>query len=109
MDVISSYQAGVKNVVASAGTAMTEMHLRELKRFTGDIRLCFDSDQAGVAATERVIPIAQKVEVSLRIVDIAGAKDPDELVQKDSSAWEKAIDQAVYAPDWLIKHYQKQL
>jgi len=109
MDVIASHQAGVKNVVASAGTAMTEQHLRELKRFTGDIRLCFDADRAGIAATERVIPMAQKTEVNLRIVSIEGAKDPDELIQKDLSAWQKAIDGAVYATDWLIEHYQQQL
>jgi DNA primase len=109
MDVISSHQAGVTNVVASAGTAMTENHLRELKRFTGDIRLCFDADRAGVAATERIIPIAQKTEVNLKIVRIEGAKDPDELVQKDVKAWQKAIDNAVYAPDWLMDHYKKEL
>jgi DNA primase len=109
MDVISSHQAGVFNVVASAGTAMTENHLRELKRFTGDIRLCFDADRAGVAATERMIPVAQKVEVNLKIVSIPGAKDPDELVQKDVKAWQKAIEQAVYAPDWLIEHYKKEV
>lgn len=109
MDVISSHQAGVTNVVASAGTAMTEMHLRELKRFTGDIRLCFDADQAGVNATERVIPLAQKVEVSLRIISVKGAKDPDELIQKDLAAWKKTIEEADYAPDWLIKQYQEQL
>jgi DNA primase len=109
MDVISSHQAGVANVVASAGTAMTENHLRELKRFTGDIRLCFDADRAGVAATERMIPVAQKVEVNLKIVTITNAKDPDELIQKDLAAWDKAIEQAVYAPDWLIEHYKKEV
>lgn len=109
MDVLSSHQAGVTNVVASAGTAMTEQHLRELKRFTGDIRLCFDADRAGVAATERIIPLAQKVEVSLKIVSIAGAKDPDELVQKDVKAWQQVINKAVYAPDWLMGHYKKEL
>jgi DNA primase len=109
MDVIASNQAGVVNVVASAGTAMTENHLRELKRFTGDIRLCFDADRAGVAATERMIPVAQKVEVNLKIITIKGAKDPDELIQKDLNAWAKAIDQAVYAPDWLIEHYKNEV
>jgi DNA primase len=83
--------------------------LRELKRFTGDIRLCFDADQAGITATERVIPLAQKTEVNLRIVSIKGAKDPDELIQKSLTAWNKAIDGAVYATDWLIEHYQQQL
>jgi DNA primase len=109
MDVISSHQAGVTNIVASAGTAMTEMHLKQLKRFTGDIRLCFDADRAGMAATERVIPLAQKTEVSLKIINISGAKDPDELIQKDVSQWKKAVQKAVYAPDWLIERYKEQL
>jgi len=109
LDVIASHQAGVTNVVASAGTAMTEQHLKELKRFTGDIRLSFDSDRAGVAATERVIPIAQKLGVALRIITIKDAKDPDELVQKSVAAWKKAIEKAVYATDWLIENYKSQL
>ena len=106
LDVISSHQAGVANVVASAGTAMTEQHLRALKRFTGDVRLSFDADRAGITATERVIPLAQKVDVSLRIITIKDAKDPDELVRKDPKLWQKAIDDAAYAPDWLIERYQ---
>jgi DNA primase len=109
MDVISSHQAGVLNVVASAGTAMTESHLKELKRFTGDIRLCFDADRAGVEATERMIPVAQKVEVNLKIITIQEAKDPDELIQKDLKSWEKAVEQAIYAPDWLIDHYKNEV
>ena len=109
MDVLASHQAGVINVVASAGTAMTEMHLKELKRFTGDIRLCFDADRAGINATERVIPLAQKIEVNLRIVSIQGAKDPDELIQKSVDDWKAAIDKDAYAPDWLIERYQAEL
>lgn len=109
LDVIASHQVGVKNVVASAGTAMTEPHLRELKRFTGDIRLSFDADRAGISATERVIPIAQKVEVALRVITIKDAKDPDELIQKDPKLWTDAIDKAVYATDWLIDTYKNQL
>jgi DNA primase len=109
LDVITSHQAGVANVVASAGTAMTERHLSELKRFTNDIRLCFDADPAGVAATERVIPIAQKVGVNLRIVSIENAKDPDELIQSDLAAWRAAIKNAQEAPEWLINHYKNQL
>lgn len=107
MDVIASHQAGIKNVVASAGTAITERHLRELKRFTGDVRLCFDADQAGITATERAIPLAQKVGVNLSIISIPNAKDPDELIQKDPKLWDKAINEAKYAPDWLIEHYKK--
>ncbi|MGH7194400.1 MAG: DNA primase, partial [Candidatus Saccharimonadales bacterium] len=105
LDVISSWQAGVTNVVASAGTAMTEQHLKALKRFTGDIRLSFDADRAGVAATERIIPLAQKAEVSLKIITFKDAKDPDELIRKDVNFWNQAIEQAEYAPDWLIERY----
>lgn len=111
LDVISSWQAGVTNVVASAGTAMTEQHLKELKRFTGDIRLCFDADRAGVDATERIIPLAQTAGVALKIISIKDpdAKDPDELIRKDVDAWSQAINQAQYAPDWLIDRYKAEL
>ncbi len=108
MDVISSHQAGVKNVVATAGTAMTEMQIKALSRFTGDIRICFDADAAGLAATERVIPIAQKVGVNLSVVVLPSGKDPDELVRKQPAAWQKAIEGSVYALDWLLNHYARQ-
>jgi DNA primase len=109
MDVVASYQAGARNVVASAGTAMTEMHLKALERFVHDVRLSFDQDAAGLAATERVIPIASKAGVSLSMITVEGAKDPDELIQKDPKAWEVAIEKPEYALDWLISQYQKRL
>lgn len=108
-DVIASHQAGVTNVVASAGTAMTEGHLRQLKRFTGDVRLCFDADRAGVNATERIIPLAQKTDLDLSIVTIKEGLDPDQLIQKDIKQWKEAIEKANYAPDWLIDRYKSQL
>ncbi|HUD06148.1 MAG TPA: DNA primase [Candidatus Saccharimonadales bacterium] len=107
LDVITSHQLGVRQVVATAGTAMTEQNLKALRRFTSDVRLCFDSDDAGVAATIRAIPIASKVDVSLSVIDLKDAKDPDELIKKNSEAWEKAINQPEYAVDWIIKHYQQ--
>ena len=105
LDVISSHQAGVKQVVATAGTAMTSQHFLQLKRFTGDVRLAFDADKAGLAATERAIPLAQAADVTLSIITIAEGKDPDELVRKDVKLWQKAIDEKSYAIDWLIDHY----
>ncbi len=109
MDVIASHQAGVKNVVATAGTAMTENHLRELKRFTPDIRLCFDADSAGLAATERAITLAQRAGVNLSVIELTDSKDPDELVRKDPAEWQKAIVKSQYAVDWLIERYASQL
>ena len=105
LDVIASHQAGVHQVVATAGTALTEQHLKALSRFTGDIRLSFDADKAGVNATERAIPIASKVKVSLSIIDIPSGKDPDELIKQDPKLWEQAIESHQYALDWLIKRY----
>lgn len=107
LDVISSHQAGVKQVVATAGTALTEDHLKVLKRLTGDIRLCFDADKAGLAATERAIPIAHKVGVTLQIITIPSGKDPDELIKQDVAKWREVIEQSHYVVDWLIGRYQK--
>jgi DNA primase len=109
MDVIASYQAGVTNVVATAGTAMTTMHLKTLGRFTTDIRLAFDEDAAGVNATERSIPLAASVGVQLKIIDIPAGKDPDELIKKDPKLWEEVSNGGVYAVDWLIGRYKKSL
>jgi len=109
LDVISSHQAGIKQVVATAGTALTEPNLKALSRFTGDIRLSFDADKAGVAATERAIPIASRVKVSLSIIDIPSGKDPDELIKQDPKLWEKAIGKNKYALDWLTDLYAKKL
>lgn len=109
LDVIASHQAGVNQVVATAGTALTEPHLKTLSRLTGDIRLCFDADKAGIAATERAIPVAAKVGVSLNIITIPSGKDPDELIRQDVKIWEDTITKPQYAVDWLIERYTQTL
>jgi DNA primase len=109
LDVIASHQAGVRQVVATAGTAMTEQHLKALSRFTGDIRLCFDADKAGINATERAIPIASKVGVSLEIITIPSGKDPDELIKQNAATWTEIIGKPQYALDWLMDRYKKVL
>lgn len=108
LDVVSSHQVDIRQVVATAGTAMTEHHLRALKRLTGNVRLAFDGDKAGIAATERAIPIASEVGVELTIISLPeGAKDPDELIQKDPSLWLQAIGASQPAVDWILDQYQK--
>ncbi len=108
LDVVSSHQAGVTQVVATAGTAITESHLKALVRFTPTVRLAFDGDAAGLAATERAIPIAQTVGADLTIISLPdGAKDPDELIQQDVALWQKAIDSAEGVVDWLLTQYTK--
>lgn len=107
MDVMTSSQVGVKNIVAVAGTALTEYHLKSLGRLTNDIRFCFDSDRAGVAATERAIKLAEPLDLKLSVIDYssAGVKDPDELIKKDVEAWKKLASTNVPAVDWVINKY----
>jgi DNA primase len=109
LDVIASHGVGVRPVVATAGTALTQYHLKALSRFTSDIRLSFDQDKAGLQATERAIPIASQVGVSLSIITIPTGKDPDELIKQDVGAWQKVIEQPQYALDWLIERYTREL
>ena len=108
LDVVSSHQAGFTQVVATAGTAMTEHHLKALVRLSPHARLAFDGDKAGLAATERAIPVAQTVGVDLTIISLPEAyKDPDEAIQADPQIWQKAIDQAEPVVDWVLKQYAK--
>lgn len=108
LDVVSSHQAGVRQVVATAGTAMTESHLKALVRLSPNVRLGFDGDSAGLAATERAIPIAQQVGLELSIVSLPeDVKDPDELIQQDPALWEKAIAGAEGVVDWLLEQYTR--
>lgn len=110
LDVISSHQAGVRQTIATAGTAMTENHIRALKRLTSDVRLAYDGDAAGVAATERAIGLASVAEVDLKIISLPeSAKDPDELIQQDKLLWLEAVQNAKPALDWILKQYSSRV
>lgn len=109
LDVVSSYQYGIKNVVATAGTAITELQLKALVRLSPDVRLAFDQDRAGLAAAERAIPIASKAKANLSIITIPTGKDPDDLVRQDKKLWQESIDSRQYALDWLIDRYKDKI
>jgi DNA primase len=95
MDAISSYQAGVKNVVATSGTAVTEPQLNLLRRYTTQLVLALDGDAAGVSATKRVFELANRLEMEIKVVLLGEAKDPDVLIKQGGEAWQKAIEAAV--------------
>lgn len=85
---------------------MTEHHLRAMKRLTGDVRLAYDSDKAGVAATERAIGLASQVGVNLTVITLSDdAKDPDELIHVSPKKWQQAIDNAIPAVEWVLQQY----
>ncbi len=110
MDVISSHQAGVREAVATSGTAMTENHLKILSRMTEDVRLAYDGDAAGVKATERAIMLAGDLGINLSVIsDYHGAKDPDELIQKDPKLWQEAVKNYRPAVEWLLDKYKENL
>ena len=110
MDVISSHQAGVKEAVATSGTAMTDQHLKALSNLTSDIRLAYDGDAAGIKATERAIMMAGDLGIDLSVIsNYHGAKDPDELIQKDPKLWQQAVEERVPAVDWLLAKYEENL
>lgn len=110
MDVISSHQAGVKEAVATSGTAMTENHLKILSRLTTDIRLAYDGDEAGIKAAERAIMLAGKIGISLSVISGYGkAKDPDELIKIDPKLWQECVEERMPAVDWILKKYENKL
>lgn len=81
MDTISLYQAGFDCAVASLGTSLTADHAKLLSRFTKEVVICYDSDQAGVQAAERAIPLLEKTGLKVRVLRVTGAKDPDEYIK----------------------------
>ncbi len=82
MDVISLHQEGFTNAVASLGTALTEQQAALLKRYTKEAVLLYDSDNAGMMAAERAIPILKAAGIESRVVDLTPYKDPDEFLKE---------------------------
>lgn len=108
LDVIASHQVGIKQVVASSGTALTSDQLKVISRLAKNIKLAFDEDQAGLAATERSIEMAQGLDLVVKVVELKGAKDPDELIKRDPKQWEQAVAEASYAMDYLFDRLKSQ-
>lgn len=95
MDVISMHQAGFSNAVASLGTALTEKHATLLKRYTDEVILTYDSDDAGVRAALRAIPIVKRAGLRARVLHMNPYKDPDEFIKTlGAEKFQERIDQA---------------
>ena len=95
MDVISMHQAGFTNAVASLGTALTSGHASLLKRYTQEVLLLYDSDEAGIRAALRGIPILREAGVNSRVVNLKPYKDPDEFIRNmGPEAFEERLNQA---------------
>jgi DNA primase len=101
LDVISSYQAGVRNVVAPLGTALTENQLSIIKRFSTNIVISFDQDKSGVAAARRAIDMAESFGMNIRVANFS-EKDPDDLIRKNPNQWKTVVSQATPIYDYII-------
>ena len=104
MDVISMHQAGFTNAVAALGTAFTSGHGTLLRRYTENVILSFDSDEAGQRAVLRAIPILKDAGLNVRVLDLAPHKDPDEFIKEQGKeALEERIRKAVSSFMFQIK------
>lgn len=109
MDVISMHQAGFTNAVASLGTALTSGHASLLKRYTQEVLLLYDSDDAGVRAALRAIPILREAGITSRVVSLNPHKDPDEFIKAlGGEEFEKRLEQAMDSFMFRIHMAQKE-
>lgn len=102
LDMISSWQSGVKNTVAIKGTALTEDQIRLLNRFCNEFTLALDSDAAGDKATRRSIALAQDQGVEVKVARLGKYKDPDDMARKAPGEYKKALKKAQGVWDFLV-------
>ena len=109
MDVVSLYQAGVRNVSASLGTALTENQARLIKRYTKNVILSYDADNAGQNAAFRGLSILYKEGCRARVLKVTDGKDPDEFIKKNGrNAFLELADQAVPYGDFKLNMIKQQ-
>jgi len=102
LDVISCFSVGVKNVVAVKGTALTEDQVALIARFTNNICLCFDKDEAGYEATRKSLTSLEKKGMNITTCIFENAKDVDEAIRKDLISFKKSIKKDIPVYDFLI-------
>ena len=103
MDLILSHQAGVTNAVASSGTALTSEHLGMIKRFSNNIVLALDADNAGLTATHRAITLALDQDMGVKIAALPQGLDPADLVLNDQMLWKTATEKAKHVIDFYLE------
>lgn len=102
MDVLATYQAGTKNTVAVSGTALTGDQIKLLGRYTQNVMVAFDADVAGTQANLRGIDLLWQAGFNVKVINLFGAKDPDELIRKNPEDWKKAVKSAENFMDYVF-------
>jgi DNA primase len=107
-DLISLYQAGIQNVVASSGTALTDAQLKLIGRYSKNLTLVYDADSAGSSATVRGIDLALEHDLNVRIVELPEGEDPDSFVLKHGGVeFRERLANAVSFIDFKAKQFQR--
>ena len=105
MDAISLFSAGVKNVVATLGTAFTPEHAKLILRYAKKIIFCYDSDEAGQRATIRALPIVQAAGAEVFVISVPDGKDPDEFIRKHGKeAFDGLLKNATTLVDYRMNY-----
>lgn len=102
LDVIPSWQAGVKNVAAIKGSAFTQEQAQLMTRFTKNVIMSLDADSAGQEAIKRAVTIAENMDLSIRVVQIIGGKDPGDVATANPRSWREMVNSAALYWDFLI-------
>lgn len=103
MDFLMTWQAGIKNVVAVSGTALTVHHLERLRRLADSILLTFDNDDAGLKALERSLDLFNAFDFHVKVVGIGEHKDPADAALADAKVFQKAVENARPAFEYLFE------
>lgn len=105
MDFLMTWQSGIKNVVATSGTALGPDQLKILKRLADNFVISFDQDEAGIKALERALELFSNFDFNVKVLDLNGYKDPAEAAEKDSGFLKKALTQTQPAFVCLFNFY----
>ena len=109
IDVVSLHQAGFDSAVASLGTSLTPEQARLISRYTGEVVLCYDSDEAGKKAAQRGIGILEQLDMKVRVLQVPGAKDPDEFIKKNGpDAFRNLLEGSAGQVEYRLKVVEEQ-
>ena len=108
MDIIRASTVGIKNTVATMGTALTKDHIKEIKRLSNNIILCFDGDDPGVKATLASGELFKSEGIEVKVITLPGEDDPDTYILKNGKdAFETLISNSIYYSDFKIKNLSR--
>lgn len=102
MDMISSFAAGIGETVAVGGTGITENQIEMLARLCNTIYVSLDADEAGYVALKRTVELAEKRGLGIKVVQIEGGKDPDEIARNSASRWKEMVEKAGDVYEFVI-------